>query len=450
MMSLLESHEVAPPPGVVAEQSVPLIFFDITWLHFPPIHQILFYEIPNVSKPHFLDTLVPKLKESLSLTLKHYFPLAGNLVYPSSPEEKPVIHYQARDSVSVTVSESGDDFDYLVGNQARDADKFYEFIPQLAPIIDESDHKLVQVLALKITLFPGRGLSVGLTSLHCVGDASSFESFFKAWASINKLGEEEEFPLPLFDKSLIKYDPELDSVYWARVGKIPLPMLSFPVPTNRVRATYTFSRTEIKKLKVLVLERIPGLDHVSSFVVMAAYVWSCLAKSVKSSDKENVLDDDEFEFFLFGVDLRPRISVPGNYFGNCLSYGLPKIRHQELVGDEGFFLAAQAMSKEIKKKVINNENILDGAMNWTSEIESSMPKSLVAVTGSTRLDFYGADFGWGKARKLEINSTDGGKYAVSLCKSSDCDGGLEVGLSLPKVIMDAFEAYFYEGMKGSL
>ncbi|KAL8506679.1 hypothetical protein ACS0TY_017541 [Phlomoides rotata] len=447
-MSLLESHQVAPPPA--SEQSVPLIFFDITWLHFPPIHQILFYEIPDVSKPHFLETLVPKLKESLSLTLKHFFPLAGNLVYPLNPDKKPVIRYQALDSVSVTVSESGDDFDYLVGNQARDADKFYDFIPQMAPIVDESDHKILQALALKITLFPGRGLSIGLASLHCIGDASSFESFFKSWASINKNGEDGEFPLPLFDRSVIKYDPGLDSVYWARVGKIPLPTLSSPVPTNRVRATYAFSPIEIKKLKVLILERIPGLDHVSSFVVMAAYVWSCLAKSVKSSEEENVLDDDDFEFFLFGVDLRPRINVPGNYFGNCLSYGLPKIRHQELVGDEGFFLAAQAMSEEIKRKVINNENILEGAMNWTSEIESSMPKSILAVTGSTRLDFYGTDFGWGKARKLEINSTDGGRYAVSLCKSGDCEGGLEVGMSLPKVIMDAFAVHFAEGMKGSL
>ncbi|KAL3624762.1 hypothetical protein CASFOL_031430 [Castilleja foliolosa] len=81
MTSLIESCRVSSPSGTVADQSLPLTFFDIVWLHFHPCGRLFFHEFP-CSKPFFLDTLVPKLKHSLSQTLKHYFPLAGNLVYP--------------------------------------------------------------------------------------------------------------------------------------------------------------------------------------------------------------------------------------------------------------------------------------------------------------------------------------------------------------------------------
>ncbi|KAL8511088.1 hypothetical protein ACS0TY_017783 [Phlomoides rotata] len=455
MATLLESCRVAPPPETVAEQSLPLTFFDITWLFFHPICQILFYEFPNCSKPYFLHELVPKLKQSLSLSLKHFFPLAGKIVYPLKPEEKPVIRYRAGDSVSVAFFESSDDFDDLVGNHGRDADKFYGFIPQMAPIIQESDHKLLHLLALQVTLFPGRGLCIGSAVHHSVGDARSVVGFIKSWALINKLGGEEGFliseheSLPLHDRSLISYPPELDSFYWARIKKIPLPSPSFALPTNRVRATYVFSQPEIKNLKDLVIARLPGLGHVSSFVVTAAYVWSCLARAVLAGEGEGSGDGDEIEFFSFGVDLRARINppVPSNYFGNCISYGLPKISHQELVGEEGFFLGARAIVEEIKNRVINNENILGDAENWFTEMSSAVKKSHLSISGSERFNLYDADFGWGKARKLEIISIDKEKYAVSLCKSR-VEGGLEFGLSLPKVEMDDFEALFHDVIKG--
>ncbi|KAL8511090.1 hypothetical protein ACS0TY_017785 [Phlomoides rotata] len=449
---LLESSRVAPPPGMVAEQTLPLIFFDITWLHFHPIHQLLFYQIPNCSKPYFLETLVPKLKESLSLTLKHFFPLAGNIVYPLKPDMKPVIRYQARDSVSVAISESSADFDNLVGNHPRDADKFYDFIPKMEPIIEESDHKLLQVLAVQVTLFSGRGVCIGLNSHHSVGDASSFSGFIRSWASINKHGEGEYLIrardyLPLFDRALISYPLELDTIYWNHIRETPSPSPDFALPTNRDRATFIFTESEIKKLKDLVQARFPGLGHVSSFVVMTAYVWNCLVKSFA-----NDVDDVEFELFLFAVDLRRRLHppVPGNYFGNCLTYRIRKMERGKLVGDEGFFVAAEAISEEIRTNVIGNDEIMGGAEGWLKDFEASVNRPPFSVSGSTRFDLYSADFGWGKARKMEVCSIDGQTYSMSLCKSRDFEGGFEVGLSFPKTKMDSFAALFDEKKPGRI
>ncbi|KAL0354188.1 UNVERIFIED_CONTAM: Malonyl-coenzyme:anthocyanin 5-O-glucoside-6'''-O-malonyltransferase [Sesamum angustifolium] len=69
------------------------------------------------------------------------------------------------------------------------------------------------------------------------------------------------------------------------------------------------------------------------------------------------------------------------------------------------------------------------------------------VSGSPKFDLSNADFGWGTARKLEILTIDEEKYSMSLCKSRDSDGGLEIGLSLPKARMEAFATIFDEGLR---
>ncbi|KAL3615233.1 hypothetical protein CASFOL_040894 [Castilleja foliolosa] len=456
MTYLIESCRVAPPPGRVADRSLPLTFFDIVWLHFHPIRRLFFYELP-CSKPYFTDTLVPKLKHSLSQTLEHYFPLAGNLLYPLDTDKKPIIRYVSGDSVPLTIFESNDDFDVLVGNQARDADVFYGYIPQPPPIItdDESSNHKLEVFAIQITFFPGRGICIGLANHHVVGDASSILGFIRAWASTCKLGgDDDDKSLPVFDRDLLKDPLGLSSIYWNGNKNIPLKLSSFPLPTKRVRATYVLDQSDIKKLKDSVIAKFPDFVHPSSFVMAAAYVWSCLVKSLmayeEGEDKIEV-DDDEMEYFLFAADGRARIdpSLPENYFGNCLFPGLVNVRHEELVGDNGFFVAAKTIGEEIRNNVNNKEKVMNGLdENTMAKLGSLAQKRMFSVSGSARVDLYGgADFGWGKASKMETLSIDGERYSMSLCKERDCEGGLEVGLSLSKVKMDAFAALFADGKK---
>ncbi|KAL3624766.1 hypothetical protein CASFOL_031434 [Castilleja foliolosa] len=453
MTSLIESCRISPPSGTVADLSLPLTFFDIVWLHFNPIRCLLFYELP-CSKPCFIETIVPKLEQSLSQSLKHYFPLAGNLVYPlSDTDKKPSLRYSAGDSVPLTMFESTNDFDHLVANRARDADAFYDYMPQMPPpVTNESSSSNHKLLAIQVTLFPGRGICIGLVNDHSIGDASSSIGFIRDWASMCKLGGDHECR-PLFDRSMIKDPLGLASIYWKQKREIPIKLPSFPLPTKRVRATYVLNQSEIKKLKDSVVARFPGVAHVSSFVVTSAYVWTCLAKSLLVFDEDEgkiEIGYDEVEFFLFPADSRARLDppLPANYFGNCLGYGLGEIRHGELVGTDGFFLAAKAIGDEIRNKVNNKEKFMKSDEDRITKIRSVVQKRVFSVFGSARVDLYGADFGWGKARKMELLSIDGEKYSMSICKARDCEGGLEVGLSLPKVKMDAFALLFVDGLKG--
>ncbi|EYU24853.1 hypothetical protein ABFS82_13G023800 [Erythranthe guttata] len=447
--TLLETCRIPPPPdsaAAAAELQLPLTFLDIVWIHFQTMHYLLFYEY-SCSESHFSETLIPKLKESLSLTLKHYLPLAGNLLYPLNPDRrKPLIRYVAGDSISVKIAVSGGNFDELVGNHPRDADQFYDFVPEIPPATEDSEYKIVPVFALQVTLFPGRGICIGFSNLHCLGDARSIVGFVRAWASMCNLAGESVLSPPIFDRSVINDPLKIDDIFWKAVGKIPFTPSSFPIPTNRVRATFTLHQSDIKKLKEMVLAKKPDLGHVSSFVVTASYIWTTLVKSADHVEEE---DQNTHEYFVFAVDIRERINpaVPTNYFGNCLGAGTAEIEHGKLVGEEGLSVAAEYMAEDIKNRINNKDEVLRGVENWMDGSKNHMLDRAVGVSGSPRFDFCDADFGWGRARKLEVVSIDGERCSISLCKSNDSEGGLEIGLSMPKERMDAFAAVFADGLK---
>lgn len=130
-MTLLEQSQVSPPQATVGQKSLPLTFFDIGWLNtFDPIHPLLFYELP-ITKTQFTETIVPNLKQSLSVTLQHFFPFVGKLTIFPSGDKNPEIRCDEGDSVVATFAECNLDFNDLIGNHPRECDKFYNLIPIL-------------------------------------------------------------------------------------------------------------------------------------------------------------------------------------------------------------------------------------------------------------------------------------------------------------------------------
>nr|GEZ67676.1 malonyl-coenzyme A:anthocyanin 3-O-glucoside-6''-O-malonyltransferase-like [Tanacetum cinerariifolium] len=158
ILTVLEQSHVTPPPATIAGRSLPLTFFDFLWLREPPVHYAFFYEFP-LTKPQFVETIVPSLKHSLSITLQHFFPFVGKLVLFPSPK-KPEIRYVEGDSVTVTFAECNLDFDDLTGNHPRDCDKFYHLIPQLGQPVKTSDNIKIPVFAIQVTFFANRGFSI--------------------------------------------------------------------------------------------------------------------------------------------------------------------------------------------------------------------------------------------------------------------------------------------------
>ncbi|KAM0063115.1 putative anthocyanin 6''-O-malonyltransferase [Helianthus debilis subsp. tardiflorus] len=319
-LTVIEQSHVSPPPATIGRKSLPLTFSDIAWLTFSdPVHTLFFYELP-ITKTQFTETVVPDLKQSLSITLQHFFPFVGKLtIFPTSAR-KPEICYVEGDSVAVTFAECNLDFNDLTGNHPRDCEKFYHLIPLLGRTIKVSDYITIPVFAVQVTLFPNCGISIGLIRLthhHSLSDVSTMFCFLKAWTSIAQCGGSDESflsngTLPIYDR-LINY-PKLDEIYLKKAKveayneEYKLPRLCGP--TDNVRATFILSRTVINGLKKLVSTQLPTLAYVSSFTIACAYIWNCVAS----------LHDDEVVQLGFAIDCRSRMDPPilAAYFGNFL------------------------------------------------------------------------------------------------------------------------------------
>ncbi|KAI3780764.1 hypothetical protein L2E82_10754 [Cichorium intybus] len=458
MLTVLENCRVSPPPATVGDSSLPLTFFDFIWLLFFPIHQVFFYEFPH-SREHFMETIVPNLKHSLSITLQHFFPFAGNLiVFPNQiVGRKPEIRYIEGDSVAVSFAECSLDFNDLSGNHPRTCDMFYPLVPLLGRATKVSDYVSIPLFSVQVTLFPNSGISIGLTNHHSLCDASTRINFLKAWTSIARHGTDELFlnsgSLPVYDR-VIKYPSSLDEIFLSQPGieafdgdYQPPHLVSQP---EKVRATIVLTQAHINRLKKWLSTELPTLEYISSFSVACGFVWSCIAKSrVHIGEKKS---DDDLERFLCAVDWRSRLDppIPQTYFGNCVGPCLTTLTKSALLADKkGFLTAADIFGRALSETIKNKDGVLKDAETWIERAFQPVPT--IGVSGTPKTRIYDVDFGWGKPKKHETISIDyNGSISVNACKESS--GDIEIGLSLPAKQMDVFisicgdvlESYFYE------
>ncbi|KAK1412387.1 hypothetical protein QVD17_33598 [Tagetes erecta] len=441
-VTVLEKCRISPPPNTVGQKSLPLTFFDIVWLLFHPIQQLFFYNFPH-PKSHFIATIIPKLKHSLSKTLQHFFPFAGNLlVFPSS-SKKPEIRHVDGDSLPLIFAECDLDFNHLKGNHPRDCNLFHPLVPRLENAFKETDDIVkIPVFAIQVTIFPNSGFTIGLTNHHSLCDARTRYHFLMAWTSIARHGTDDLFLSndqlhPFYDR-VIQYPTSLDDMI---LSLPPIQTIdeSYRVPelvqhTDRVRATLVLTRTEINSLKKCVLVQVPSLEYVSSFVVGCGFVWSCIAKSrVEVEGKEG---EYEVEQFGCAVDWGARLNppLPPTYFGNCLGPIVATTKTTLIIGDKGFPAAVELFATAIREGVNCKEGVFKDAEEWLERVLQDVPTMTVA--GTPKQNVYEVDFGWGKPEKYESISIEFGSISVNAGKESS--EGLEIGLWLPAKQMDAF------------
>ncbi|KAK2966807.1 hypothetical protein RJ640_024859 [Escallonia rubra] len=454
-VTVLEQCRVAPLPTTEAdiEQSLPLTFFDIPWLSLPPVKHLLFYKFPT-SKTYFTTTLIAKLKHSLSLTLKQFLPLAGNLIIPSnsSPAAKPFIRYLNGDSISVTFAEDcRGNFEYLTGNQARQTSEFYPLVPQLPQATNVDDTVVIPLLAAQFTLFPDVGMCVGFTMHHITGDASAWMNFIMSFASLTKFEKETEFlgdksSTPLFDRGVIGDRNGLEGILWKQIGDIKYVETTY---IHKVRTTFILTQADAEKLKKVVVELKPTLSYASTFTVACAYIWVCFSKLRAKRAKPS---DEKVENFFWTAECRARLEppAPATYFGNCLVPFFATAKTSELVREDGLVTAAEMIGEAIRKKLHSGEDVLKGFENWILDFGriKANDEPVISVVGSPKFSFYGVDFGWGRPVKSEIISIDNFEGCFSFNDGKDSEGGcMEIGLSFPEIEMDAFATIFADGLE---
>ncbi|XP_031092938.1 phenolic glucoside malonyltransferase 1-like [Ipomoea triloba] len=456
-ITVLEQIPVAPSPEGTPKITLRFTFLDVIWVHRDPVHRLIFYQHP-ISRTHFLETLIPAMKHSLSLTLRHYSPLAGRLIVSPDNSILPEIRYVEGDTVPLVLAESEGDFGHLTSDHAKSCTDFHPLVPALPPVSRAPDGSaVVPVLALQVTLFPDVGICVGVTNHHVIGDASSIFSFMKAWEFFSNLADKTtssvslppEF-LPSYDRTVIRDPKGLESLFWDNIKNIKIEdthVHRVPLITNRVRVTYILTRDDIQRLKNHILAHRPEQKHVSSFTVICSYVWTCLVKSRYGPETENT--DNEDEIFGCAAECRARLDppLPENYFGNCLTFVVVFAKTKQLTGEKALVDAAALIGDSIRGQLYNKESgVFKGAEDWFALLSTAKPDRSLSVAGSPKFDYYELDFGWGRPKKFEFASIDLFS-AFSLSKARDIEGGLEVGLSLPLTQIHSFSTIFTHDLK---
>lgn len=453
---VLEHCQISPPPGSVPTTSLPLTFFDIPWVGDIHVECLYFYEFSNPTQ-HFTQTILPTLKHSLSLTLQHFYPLVGNLLCPPPPT-KPYILYNNGDSIPLTIVESTNNFNHLIGNHPRDIIELDHLVPKLSPIQISNETFVFPLLALKITIFPNSGICIGITNLHVVDGWTSL-NFMKSWASIVSAGGEsimtrlEKF-LPYYDRDVIKDINGVEAILMNEyfglrsTWKDSILGNTIALPLHHVQATFVLSRAQIQSLKKWLLaqrknENGSTPQHLSRFVVTCAFIWVCLIKTQDQIGAISSNDVDEIYHFVFPADCRERLElpVPMTYFGNCLALSVSAAKKSELLAENGVVVAARAIEKTIS--VIKSEP-LKGAERWISDLMNLLKLGrLCTVSGSPSLGFYESDFGWGRPKKAEVVTRP---MNISLAECGNEKDGIEIGLLLTKSAMDTFSSIFEQSL----
>ncbi|KAF6149276.1 hypothetical protein GIB67_026132 [Kingdonia uniflora] len=462
-VKVLEQCQIAPPSGSVPQTSLSLTFLDLSVLALePPIRSLAFYRL-ECSKTQFVHTILPDMKQSLALTLQHFFPLVGNLIW-SPQSAMPEIIYRDGDSISFTAAESNFSFNHLCGNHPRDVNVFAPLTTHLLPRSSTTAAVQYPLLALRVTLFPNSGICVGMTFSHAAADGMSATHFTKIWALVcRNLGGKTttllSHSLPSFDRTTIVDPHGIETACLNFMKKINISQHSFILPTiptdevrDKVVATFIMDSQNIEKIKKFVLTKIfeknkkkPSFN-LTSVVVTSAYVWVCMIKALESdSSKEN-----SRERLFIPADCRTRVdpALPVTYFGNCLVSCLATLNKNDLVGEDGLILAAEMIGKAIETTCTT---VLDVAKNLLDNFASLASERFVGISGSPKLRAYDINFGWGKPEKIEIMSADDScGYVVLSERGDNVDSGLEISVTLKKLEMDVFASVFHDTLNSML
>ncbi|XP_065865546.1 phenolic glucoside malonyltransferase 1-like [Euphorbia lathyris] len=432
----------------LVELCLPLTHFDMFWVKLFPIERIFFYQLSQHESTHtfFNSVLLPRLKHSLSLTLTHFLPIAGHIIWPVGTE-KPSFLYTSSDGVSLIVSESNSDFNGLSQNEMQEAIALHPYVPEL-PVSDSK----AAIIAFQITFFPNQGFSIGMCFQHAMIDGKSIAMFMKSWAHICKVNSDMTTLLPLeltpiFDRTAVE-EPQGLGMFYPKSLKHPGVIKDME---NIVRANFELSRQDITNLRRNIVSQQNGKEeedskcmHLSTFVLSYAYIIVTIVKAKNLERKGKV-------GFLFPADCRSRLNppLPTNYFGNCVVRSSALVDTETILDKNGTAFVANELSKMIKGLATRVKNMsVEREIEETFKLKNIMQVAdvVIRVGGSPRFEIYETDFGWGKPKKTQVVSIDKGVW-ISMAESSHGNGGIEIGLALKKSEMKMFTFLFAKGLK---
>ncbi|KAH7523651.1 hypothetical protein FEM48_Zijuj06G0034500 [Ziziphus jujuba var. spinosa] len=411
--------------------------WDLAMLSAQYIQKGLLFAKPPEAKhdEDFMADLLEGLKESLSLALVHFYPLAGRLATVKS--ENPASYW-----VFVDCDNSpGAKLIYA----ALDMTINDILSPVDVPLVVQSffdHHKAVNhdghtlsLLSIQVTELLD-GVFIGCSMNHAIGDGTSYWNFFNMWSEIfqKKRGD---------SVNAISRPPVLER--WFPPGHGPIINLPFThhdqficrfeSPKLRERM-FHFTSESMAKLKAKANAEC-NTTKISSFQALSAFVWRAITR-VRG------LPADQTTSCRLATNCRPRLNPPlsQEYFGNSIGLTKGVATAGELLEHDLGWAAWQLHEAVVSFTHKTVESWLDSWLESPEiyQLEKTFDPFSVMMGSSPRFNKYGNEFGMGKALALRSGYANKFSGKVTSYPGPEGGGSIDLEVCLPPDTMSALES----------
>ncbi|CAO2838020.1 unnamed protein product [Amaranthus hypochondriacus] len=412
--------------------------FDIAMLFANYIQKgLLFHKPPTYQHQHFsIHKLIDSLKNSLSITLVHFYPLAGQLVTQVD---------EARHQSLIFV-------DCNKGPGARFIHAMLDLSvsdilsPIYVPAVIKSlfDHNRVvnydghtrPLLSVQVTELLD-GVFIGCSMNHSLGDGTSYWHFWNMWSEIHRANC-NDLLVPLSRMPIHKR--------WFPNGYGPVVHLPFNNPKEGLSPSeapdlreriFHFSPESLGRLKSKANEENNTKDMISSFQALSALCWRTIIRALG-------LPHDHVTKCKIPTNFRHRLDppLPQESIGNYLGLAIATTKVGELLEHDLRWAASlvhQAVMNQ-KHKVFH-----DFVSSWVQSpfiipIHELSDSFSVHMGSSPRFDMYGNEFGLGKAVAIRCGYANKFVGKVTSYPGYEGKGSVDLEVCLPFEAMKVLES----------
>lgn len=395
----------------------------------------LFYAKPSsFDSNNQMEAFLKKLKDSLSLALVHFYPLAGRLA--TQKQETPPSFFIYVDFLT----SPGARFIYATLNcEAKDVLAPTDVPEIMNSLFDHSkainyDGHTMSLLTIQVTELID-SIFIGCSINHMICDGSSFWHFFNSWSEIFKAnGSLCTISRPPVHKRFLPEGHDLISI-----GPFTQPeqfISRFQLLDKRVRI-FHLSFKALSELKAKANAEC-NTTNISTLQALSAHIWRCTTRV------QNFSSDQKTLFEIVGNN-RSKINPPlsENYFGNCVNGVKVVTTIGELLGN-GLGWAAWRLHQGVINRT--DQETRKWVRSWAespSIVQQGAPDDCfrISVGSSPRFNMYGNEFELGKVIAVRSGQTNKSNGKVTLYPGIEGDGSMDMEICLSSHILTSLESH---------
>ncbi|XP_019153245.1 PREDICTED: uncharacterized acetyltransferase At3g50280-like [Ipomoea nil] len=424
-----ECYITPKPSSEASKKPVFLSVWDLAMLSVHYIQKGLLFAKP----PSFdLTTFLHSLKHSLSLTLLHFYPLAGRLSTAKGEGSAGfTVFIDCENSPGARFVQASVDLTIADILSPRDVPLIVQSFFDHDRAINHDGHGR-SLLTIQVTELID-GVFVGCSMNHLLGDGTSFWNFLNTFSEIFRANHQNPISRqPIHDRWFPEnHGPVLNLPFTHHDQFIS----RHEAPPLRERV-FHFSPESLAKLKARANQEC-NATKVSSLQSLSAHVWRCItrARNFPATTITNCR---------MSINNRSRFDPPlsNDYFGNCINAVMGTAAAGELL-EHGLGWAAWKLHRAVASH--DDAVIREWVNTWIEspvvyQIGQFFDPCSVMMGSSPRFDMYGVEFGLGKAvaiRSGYANKFDG---KVSVYPGIEGGGSMDLEICLSPQSMGALES----------